>query len=182
MPSLAGRVLLASAVSAGVVAAAAIPAVAYAGPGSPALAGDHQGARNVIVMLRNQHTDLSITKGTRSPRVDAVQHDEAPLMATAQRSGVRNVQGFKTVNAFTGQATPAQIAALSADPAVQAVYPDLPIARRPATTDPAAVGPKAAAPKAAPAAPPAGICPADPAKPLLEPEALQTTSTAFSTP
>ena len=183
MPSLAGRVLLASAVSAGVVAAAAaIPAVAYAGPGAAALAGDHQGARDVIVMLRNQHTDLSITKGGRSPRVDAVQRDEAPVMATAQRSGVHNVHGFKTVNAFSGQATPAQIAALSADPAVQAVYPDLPITRKPAGTGPAAAGPKAAPNAAAPnAAPPAGVCPTDPAKPLLEPEALQTTNTAFST-
>src|SRR4051812_7235567 len=132
MPLLAGRMLLASAVSAGVVAAAVIPAEAHAAPGAAALAGDHQGTRSVIVVLRNQHTDLAITKGKRSPRVDAVQRDQAPVMATAQRAGVRNVHGFKTVNAFSGQAPAAQVAALSAARGVRGVFPALPVRKAPA--------------------------------------------------
>ncbi|MDT4989501.1 MAG: hypothetical protein QOI74_3595, partial [Micromonosporaceae bacterium] len=174
MPLLARRVLFASAVSVGVVAATLSPVAAQAAPGGTPGAGANQPATDVIVMLRNQHTDLSITKGKRSPRTDAAQRDQAPLIAKARQSGAGNLRGFSTVNGFAAKATPAQVATLSADPAVQAVYPDLQI-RRPARADGvtrSTVGRAAAAST--------DICPADPAKPILEPEALQVTNTAFN--
>src|SRR5262249_22185245 len=96
--------------------------------------------------------------------------------ATARIRGATNVHGFTSVNGFAAKATPAQIAQMSADPAVAAVYPDLQIRKSPRPIRQA--GPGAAAGK--PAAASTEICPSDPAKPLLEPEALQTTNTAFN--
>src|SRR3954454_22469598 len=100
MPLLARRVLFASALSAGVVAATLGPVAAQAAPGGAAGTGAQQPAQDVIVVLHNQHTDLSITKGQRSPRIDAAQRDQAPVIASAKRAGVTNVHGFKTVNGF----------------------------------------------------------------------------------
>jgi hypothetical protein len=184
MPLLARRVLFASALSVGVAAATLSPMAAYAAPlgaaGSGAAAagsGAQQPAQPVIVMLRNQHADLSIAKGQRSPRVDAAMHDQAPVIATAQRSGATNVRGFKTVNGFAAKATPTQIAQISADPTVAAVYPDLQVRRAPKPVRPAGPAPRAGRVNAAATT---EICPSDPAKPLLEPEALQVTNTAFT--
>jgi hypothetical protein len=96
------------------------------------------------------------------------------VIATARRAGARNVRGFKLVNGFAASVTPDQAAQITADPAVLAVFPDLQIRRatRLTTRGVRSTGPRTAAP--------AGICPADPNKPLLEPEALQTTHTAFA--
>src|SRR2546423_10442170 len=100
MPLSARRVLFAAALCVGVAAATFTPLAAYSAPAGPG-ASAQQPAQDVIVMLRNQHTDLSITKGHRtSPRTDAAKHDQAPLIATAQKSGVRNIHGFKTINGF----------------------------------------------------------------------------------
>src|SRR5438067_10044838 len=176
MPLLAKRVLSASVLSAGVVAATLSPVAAHAVPGGAAGPSAQQPAQDVIVVLRNQHTDLSITKGQRSPRIDAAQRDQAPAMDSAKRAGMTNLRGFKTINGFAGKATPAQVAQLSADPAVQGVFPDLQITKGPKAGREA--GPKAGGVKAAAAS--TDICPSDPAKPLLEPEALQVTNTAFN--
>jgi hypothetical protein len=176
MPLLAKRVLSASVLSAGVVAATLSPVAAHAVPGGAAGPSAQQPAQDVIVVLRNQHTDLSIAKGQRSPRIDAAQRDQAPAMASAKRVGMTNLRGFKTINGFAGKATPAQAAQLAADPAVQGVFPDLQITKGPRAGREA--GPKAGGVKAAAAS--TDICPSDPAKPLLEPEALQVTNTAYN--
>ena len=177
MPFPARGALTASLISLGVLTAAAYPASAMAAPPVvklPATAG--QSTRGVIVMLRNQHKDLSVTRSTSSPRAQADKKDQAPLIARAKTAGVRNLHGYSSVNAFAATATSAQIAALAADPSVAAVYPDLAITKAPSSADEKPVA-------GASAASPAGsICPTDPAKPLLEPEALQTTNTAFSNP
>jgi len=178
MPNQARGVLSASLISIGMLTAAAYPAAALATPRVTTLAAANQPARDVIVMLRNQHTDLSITRSAASPRVKAEKLDQAPVIAKAKSAGMRDVRGFTSVNAFAATATTAQIAALNADPSVAAVYPDLPI-----TEAPAAAEAKAPATGAAPsAADNSTICPSDPTKPLLEPEALQTTDTAFDDP
>src|SRR5690349_8108876 len=119
MPFVPRRVLIASALSAGIVVTTlgATNADAAIGQGSPPNA--KLPTQNVIVVLRNQHTDLSMTKGQqRGPRIDAAQRDQAPLIANAQRSGARNIHGFKTLNGFSATVTPDQAAQLSADPSV----------------------------------------------------------------
>jgi hypothetical protein len=166
-----------------VLAAAAYPASALAAPPVvksavvklPATAG--QSARGVIVMLRNQHKDLSITRSANSPRAKADKKDQAPVISRAKSAGMRDVRGFTSVNAIAATATTAQISALTADPNVAAVYPDLPITKAPTGAD--ATPPAKGAAQSGIASP---ICPSDPSKPLLEPEALQTTDTAFSNP
>src|SRR3954468_21372119 len=100
MPFLARRVWSAYAMSLGVLAAGAYPGTPLAAPATEPRATAGQPARGVIVMLRNQHTDLSITRGATSPRVAAARKDQAPVIATAKRFGVRDIRGFRTVNAF----------------------------------------------------------------------------------
>src|SRR5512140_2025808 len=93
----------------------------------PATAG--QSARGVIVMLRNQHKDLSVTRSANSPRAQADKKDQAPLIARARTAGLRDLHGFASVNAFAATATSAQITALTAEPSVAAVSPDLAITK-----------------------------------------------------
>ena len=133
---------------------------------------------NVIVVLRDQHTDLTTRKGRSSPRLSALRTDQAGLIATAKAHGAKNLRGFDTVNGVAATVTADQAAQLAADPAVAAVYPDLQIKAGPRMTSEhssrcthAPVGPE-----------PSRICPTDPAKPLLEPEALAVTNTAFRDP
>jgi hypothetical protein len=173
--------LQASVLSVAMVATASIPTAALATPSEAAQTGAKQPARGVIVMLRNQHQNLSITRSASSPRALAAKADQAPLIAQAKKDGVTGLRGFTSVNAFAATATPAQVATLTADPAVAAVYPDLPITQTASTVEAAAKAAGGTSTSAA-ATIPAGICPTDPAKPLLEPEALQTTHTAYSNP
>jgi hypothetical protein len=177
--SSSARALLAgTATVALVLAAISSGTAAAAPPRAPAAvaAATTAAGHGVIVVLKDQHTNLAIAKGHSSPRVLAAQQDQTPVIAMAQRAGVRNIHGFKALNGFAATANPAQIAQLSADPSVAAVYPDLQIKK------PVEAAIHAAAAATATATPPASVCPKDPSKPLLEPEALQLTNTAFSTP
>jgi hypothetical protein len=167
--------LAASVLSIGVVVAALGPETAQAGSGGGGAATNAgQPSQNVIVVFRNQHTDLGIVKGQASPRLDAAQRDQAPVIAGARKAGVRNIHGFKVLNGFAATVTADQAAQIAADPAVAAVFPDLQIRRLGTRTERGAVGGKAGTTAAT------DICPSDPSKPLLEPEALQTTHTAFA--
>src|ERR1700759_363700 len=130
-------VLTASLVSVGMLTAAAYPASALAAPPAPSPATAGQAARGVIVMLRDQHQNLSFTRSGNSPRAQAEKKDQAPVLARAKSAGARDLHGFPSVNASAATATPAQISALTADPSVAAVYPDLPITETPAA-DPTA--------------------------------------------
>jgi Peptidase inhibitor I9 len=115
MRSPVRRALTASALAATLSAAVLVPLAAAAAPAGV-------GARNVIVVLGDQHAKLPISAGTRSPRALAAQHDQAPLLAAARRAGVRDLHSFTVVNSFEARATPAQISQLAADPAVRAIY------------------------------------------------------------
>jgi hypothetical protein len=131
------------------------------------------------VVLKNQHTDLTITKGgAASARVNAYRSDQAPLLAKAQSNGARNLHGYSVLNGFSATVTQAQANLLAADPSVAAIYPDLTIKGTPVTAG--ATG----SANAAPANPPdtTAICPTDPNHPLLEPEALAVTHDAFDDP
>jgi Subtilase family/Peptidase inhibitor I9 len=144
-------------------------------PGS-ATAGSTQGSRNVIVVLRDQHTNLKIAKGKSSARVNAYRSDQASLITQARSHGVRNLRGFSAINGVSATVTAAQAAQLASDPSVARVFPDLAIRKAPTLT---ADAPSRARPVPATQS---GVCPTDPAKPLLEPEALGVTNTAFDNP
>src|SRR5690242_15504268 len=114
MPPTSRRMLLASAVAVGPVATS----IACSAPtASPASGPTH----NYIVLLRDQHKDLAVSKGMGSPRVLAVQRDQAPLLASARQMGARNVHGFTLVNGFAASLTDAQLHSFVANPQVAAV-------------------------------------------------------------
>jgi hypothetical protein len=136
--------------------------------------------QSVIVVLNNQLPDAPPTKaasGTR--RTEATQQQES-VLAKLTGAAPAKVKHFALGNAFSATVTSAQAAQLAQDPAVAQVLPDSKVTLPDATPAPGAdsKAPKAQD-KANPQAP-GTICPADPAKPLLEPEAL-TSIHAYST-
>jgi hypothetical protein len=133
---------------------------------------------NVIVVLRNQNTNLSLAKGTDSPRVAANRIDQSSVVSYAKSLGASRLLRYRTINAFAAKVTAAQAASLAADPSVARVYPDLTIRMGPSEKQAISTAVKVATPAVESPA----ICPSDPSQPLLEPEALQTTNTAFTDP
>ncbi|EFH28792.1 MULTISPECIES: S8 family serine peptidase [Streptomyces] len=156
--ALAGTVLL-SAFSLG---ATPVQAAGDSASGSP---------QRVIVVMRDQLTDLPM-RTQAAKRTQAAADDQAPVVAQLKKSGATRVHGMSLINAVSATLEPAAIARIREDSRVAAVVPDLPL-RRPgadfATTASAATATGTTAPGT--------VCPKDPAKPLLEPEALQLTHT-----
>jgi Subtilase family len=144
--------------------AVAAPAASSGGP-----------AQHVIVLLKNQHPEAPAAPATIGRRAQLVDADQAPLVRKAQGWGSRDFRQLHVTNAFAASIPSGDLAALAADPAVAGVFPDR-LVQAPRHE-------KAQAGSAAAAGPVAGeVCPTDPAKPLLEPEALQLTHTAFADP
>jgi hypothetical protein len=114
-----------------------------------------------------------------STRRSVVRSDQAPLLDEIAQVHATHVKRYTLVNGFAATVPSADVAHLRSDPTVAAVVPDLlikgPVAPR------ERVG-KAARSAPAPSPVPPGSCPANPAKPLLEPQALQLTNTAFNDP
>src|SRR5262252_622015 len=122
MPRTSRRTLIASAVAVGLAATSIAWSTANAAPGrgAPSASGP---VRNYIVLLRDQHTDLSVSRGIGSARVQAAQRDQAPLLASATRMGARDVHGFTLVNGFAAGMTAAQLNSIIQDPQVAGVFP-----------------------------------------------------------
>src|SRR5262249_53998101 len=144
------RALIASAVVAGL----AVTSLAWtsATAASPGAAGAAAPTRSVIVLLRDQHTDLQAAKGMSSPRALAAQRDQAPLLASARAMGVRNRRRSSIANGFAAPVPAAQASQLAADPSVAAISPDRPMPRPadlPDATGAAATGHGTAAANAA---------------------------------
>jgi len=155
---------------------AAVPAA----PARQASVADRSGpARNVIVLLKNQHAEAPAAPLTLGVRRQRVQADQAPVKRQVQSAGGMLGPSYTTLNGFAASVPAGDLPALRADPAVAAVVPDLPLIRPRAHPDAPTPAP---APGTSPAPTPAGACPSDPAKPLLEPEALQVTHTNSGDP
>ncbi|MDQ1681573.1 MAG: hypothetical protein QOH99_114, partial [Frankiaceae bacterium] len=88
---------------------------------------------------------------------------------------------YHGLNAFAATVSDGERSQLKGDPAVKAVVPDQ-VVRLPSFANTGVAGGAQGSATAPNGTPPAGTCPTDPAKPLLEPEALQTTHTAFDDP
>ncbi|ACU69816.1 peptidase S8 and S53 subtilisin kexin sedolisin [Catenulispora acidiphila DSM 44928] len=175
--------------------AAALAAPAPARPSAAQqLAALSTGAKHpVIVLLKNQHPELSV-KTAKAQRKAATTADQTPLVNSAQATGAQDIKKFSVINGFSAKMTDAEAANLRQNPGVEAVVTDqqhvvntLTDAQKLAIADSAggtAAGAKPAATGADGQTPAdkviPGTCPTDPSKPLLEPEALQTTNTAFT--
>lgn len=145
----------------------------------PTVARLAQGPKQpVIVLLRDQHPETPPRRGDDAQRATVTQADQRQLVDQARDSGATHVTQFSVVNGFAATVTAAERDRLTSDPRVAEVVPDLPIKLATAPTEQS--GP-AAPPKRTPEPNPA-VCPADPNRPLLEPEALRVTHAADSDP
>ena len=153
------------AVTGGVLAAGVSPAAGSAPPLTPGLlrqlsAGPKQ---PVIVLLRDQRATGPNTQAEQNPLIDQV-----------RAAGAGAITQFHVINAFAASISAAERAQLTGDPRVAAVVPDLPIHTAGLPDEPiapAGTGVPTGVPKLAPDA-----CPANPAQPQLEPEALAATN------
>jgi len=161
------------AVVATVVATMVSPAVAR--PAAPSA------NRDVIVVLTSQSRAVSNRATARRAAYASNRQAESSVIARARRDGARNVHAYGLIGAFSATVSASGAAALARDPAVAHVFADLRISMGPSLRR-QMVGSGEAAPRASRASQAAisgPICPADPSKPLLEPEALGVTNTAF---
>src|SRR5436305_1936027 len=165
-------------ISIATVVALALGGSTYAaGPAAAAsTAGTNAAKSAFIVVLSNQHSDVSARAAGRH---QVTSQDQAPLLSRARSGGATGIKTFSVINAFSATMTPAQAASLSTDPSVAEVVPDRMVPLAPLTQQ----DKNAIRQQAGVSAPPdhliPGTCPSNPAKPLLEPEALQVTNTAF---
>lgn len=150
---------------------------AAAAPGATAADAAPQ---SVIVVLNNQLPDAPPTKATAGTRRTEATQQQESVLAKLGGAAPSKVKHFALGNAFSATVTAAQAAQLAQDPAVAQVLPDSKVTLPDAVPAPGAE-PKAPQSQGQPGTPaPGTICPSDPAKPLLEPEAL-TSIHAYST-
>jgi hypothetical protein len=141
-----------------IVCALAGLATANAATASPATSPSAaaKAASPVIVILNNQSGSAASV--------------EAPVISQVKAAGGTKVHGYKAVASFSATVTPAEAAALAANPAVESVVPDQQVSVTPAT---ASQAPAAQQGPVTAASAPAGVC-GTASQPLL-PEDLTTT-------
>lgn len=164
-------------ITAGAVALGTAAGLAAANPAAAAPATSGAATKSVIVVLRDQLTSLPANRThvkTRKTKVDKAQNS---VLGALRGTKAKNVHHFTTVNALAVKVSPAQVSQLASNPAVAAVLPDTKVSVPASQSKVVNAG---AAPTAATPAP--GACPTNPAKPLLEPEALNDTHTASDSP
>ena len=135
----------------------------------------------VIVILRNQYLAIPATKSRIGARERAERLGNTRILTQVQRSGGHVYRTYHALNAFAATVSKNERSALQRDAAVKQVIPDT-IVQLPAPINARSIT-TTKSPRAG-ATTPSGqtLCPSDPSKPLLEPEALQTTHTAFDNP
>lgn len=137
-------------------------------------------ANRVIVILKRQQRGRLATVASVKARASAQAALRRPLIASIGRSGGAVTHQFTVLNAFVAQVSNAERARLASNPNVASVVPDgLVTAPQPVAATPSSGGTPS---PGNPTTPQSGICPADPSKPLLEPEALQTMHVAYTDP
>ena len=130
----------------------------------------------VIVILRDQQSNLPPTPGVQQVRALALAAAQAPIVAELRQVQAPDVRPFKLINAVAAIVSPAEEAHLAANPLVQAVVPDATIRapRHPSDeSDASAAGSVGIGAAAAPNAAGASCN-------TLEPQALQLTNAAFA--
>jgi hypothetical protein len=165
--------LLVAAVLFGLLAPSAVGAAS--GLSASSVIADQKASAKVIVVLRDQFLrDPAAARFTVTrTRLEAA--DRASLLAGVAKSGGRVTREYRTLNAFSATVSPSEAAILAADPAVAQVVPDVDIKYGP-PAEPAAPTPSIQEP----AVSSGQLCPTSPSKPLLEPEGLELTHTAFA--
>ncbi|MDQ1487338.1 MAG: hypothetical protein QOJ62_3031 [Actinomycetota bacterium] len=162
--------------------------LAVAAPAATQPAPDSSAPQPVIVVLRDQLPGTPADSAHLGQRGPAALGSQDAVLSRLAGAAPQHVKHFTLGNAFSATVTPGQATALALDPAVARVVPDRPVPVTPPSTQANPAGsssqsapsaqaaPKALAPTAstAPSVVPAAACSTNPAKPLLEPEALGT--------
>jgi Peptidase inhibitor I9 len=100
----------------------------------PAGAQSQPATQRVIVVLRNQVSNLPATRGDVSRRRAEVARSQAPLNSSLAASGAKHVHSYTVLNAISATVSSAEASKLRANPAVAEVVPDLPIHLAPLVT------------------------------------------------
>ncbi|MEA2169935.1 MAG: hypothetical protein QOF76_3235 [Solirubrobacteraceae bacterium] len=178
-----------SRIHAAVVAVAlTLPPAALAGTGlhthhalrPTAVTADARSAsRRVIVVMRDQVAAAPASRQHAQARIAAEARADTAVISSLQRSGGRVIRRYRALNGFAATISTAQRERLAHDPAVAMIVPDSFIRSAPADTEHTVAGDAPSPPNTRPQQ---GVCPSDPSRPLLEPEALQTSHTAYRDP
>ena len=144
------------------------------------LAGTKQVRTRVIVVLRNQLKSLPATRAHVRARISAEASADAVIESDVARSGGRIYKQYHALNAFAASVSSTERSALVSNAQVSAVVPDTVVTLPGIDTEPVSTSVKGNSSSSGSGA--QQVCPANPSQPLLEPEALQTTHTAYSDP
>ena len=131
----------------------------------------------MIALLKDQHAAVPASRSKLSQRRNLLAGDQAPVRDRVHQLGGTTTHSYQALNALALTLPADKVAALRSDPRVAAVVPDL---NRSVSRRSMEQAQRAATRAATPPTP--GPCPSDPAKPILEPEALQTTHTSSDDP
>jgi hypothetical protein len=138
-----------------------------------------QAQRNVIVILRDQMTNVPPERRAMGTRASAIATAQSSVLSVLPRVAGRKVRSFATINAFATSVSESEAAQLAAHPMVQAVVPDAVIrapirSSRVLESSSRGVASAAAGISANTSASDGGLCN------TLEPQALQLTKAAFA--
>jgi hypothetical protein len=137
---------------------------------APAVDGAASGGA-VIVVLKDQHADLKL-KAQGTQRSATTRTDQQAIVSDMKAAGGTDITQLVSVNAVAAHLSAAEVNRLRANPAVAEIEPDATLT----------VPTPATAPQGKPAKLSPKLCPSDPSKPLLEPEALSVTHTETDQP
>jgi subtilase family protein len=127
---------------------------------APAVDGAASGGA-VIVVLADQHAAVPL-KAQGALRTTDTRSDQQSIVSDMKANGGTDITQLVSVNAVAAHLSAAEVSRLRSNPAVARIVPDDTIDVAPSTTGPQ--GPPARLNQR--------LCPANPADPLLEPEAL----------
>lgn len=138
----------------------AVAAPATVAP-APVLDGAGSGG-SVIVWLKNQHTNLNLrTQGKQ--RIAAAHSDQASIVSDIKSHGGTDITQLVSVNAVAAHLSADEVKRLSLNSGVDKIVPDSQVEILKPTASATVDDPTPLNP---------AVCPTDPSKPLLEPEAL----------
>jgi peptidase inhibitor I9 len=127
-------------------------------------------SKRVIVVLRDQVSQYPASKALVKYRAAAVGQTQHSILGELSETKARNVHSYTTINAVAATVSAGEASRLAANPAVAEVVPDQ-IIHLASPFDAASAG---TATTTGPARTPLpGTCAANPAKPALEPQAIE---------
>ena len=138
----------------------------------------------VVVVFKDQLTNLPATSADRQARAAAAASMQAPLVAQMNQVGATNITPLSLLNAVAATMPTAEAQALSNNPGVKAVVPDGTIVIGGGALNTPTVSASRVQKSTIPPAAADGqqLCNTSPDKPLLEPEALTSIHDASSNP